>query len=86
MEVSNEALRLKTDWNALGRGEVEGEEVAYFSPRWSVRRIANTARNVRPMHLVSVGLTNEPNIRPPHSPAPVPVLTVSGAAGAKANS
>ena len=24
--------------------------------------------------------------RPPHSPTPVPVLTVSGAAGAKANS
>lgn len=60
--VSNEALRLKTDWNALGRGEVEGEEVAYFSPRWGVRRIANTTRNVRPVHLVSVGLTNEPNI------------------------
>ena len=25
-------------------------------------------------------------VRPPHSPTPVPVLTVSGAAGAKANS
>ena len=25
-------------------------------------------------------------IRPPHSPAPIPVLTVHGAAGAKANS
>jgi hypothetical protein len=25
-------------------------------------------------------------VRPPHSPPPVPVLTVSGAAGAKANS
>ena len=28
----------------------------------------------------------KPLSRPPHSPTPVPVLTVSGAAGAKANS
>jgi len=62
MELGNEGLRLKTDWTALGRKEVEDEEVAYFSPRWAVRRMANTTRNYRPVRLMSVGLVNDPNI------------------------
>ena len=32
------------------------------------------------------GMVSEENIIPPHSPTPIPVLTVSGAAGARANS
>ena len=39
--------------------------------------------------LVSARAAEKPNIiviRPPHSPPPLPVLTVSGAADAKANS
>ena len=36
MEAADTGLRLKTDWTPLGRHEVEDEEVAYFSPRWSV--------------------------------------------------
>ena len=38
---------------------------------------------MKPMHILTV-LLLAPMTKPPHSPTPVPVLTVSGAPGAKA--
>ena len=62
MRLANDGLEVKTDWNPLGKSEVEGEEVAYFSPVWGTLRIANSARDFKPVRLRSIGLTNDPNI------------------------
>jgi len=65
---------------ALEKGDVDALLIcmwASYPPRWYGRVGERSSLS----ELAALGAKNN---RPPHSPTPVPVLTVSGAAGAKA--
>jgi phage I-like protein len=51
-------------WSEEGKKMVENGHYKFFSPYWGAEEIGrlNSTKLVRPVELVSVGLTNEPNI------------------------
>jgi phage I-like protein len=59
LETREDGLYGKVEWNDLGQQAMEQGHYLYASPAWRLRRDGNF---VRPTELISVGLTNTPNI------------------------
>lgn len=59
LSARDDGLYGRAAWNALGRENLEEGYLLYPSPRWYLRK---DGRHVRPDELISVGLTNRPNI------------------------
>ncbi len=59
LEARDEGLYGRVAWNSLGRENLEEGYLLYPSPRWFLKA---DGRHVRPDELISVGLTNRPNI------------------------
>ncbi len=65
LEARNDGLYAKAEWNTLGAENNEQGFYVYPSPRWLCEK---ATKGIAPVELISVGLTNTPNIR---SSAPV---------------
>lgn len=66
--ANEESMSLIYDLNDEGKALVESRKFRFFSPRWDAEPVSNNRNEVRPCHLISVGLTNNNNI-------PVPALS-----------
>lgn len=73
LEAKTDGLYAKASWNALGVENNENGYYVYPSPRWLCEP---GGKGMRPVELISVGLTNTPNIR-----ASAPVTANDEAAG-----
>jgi hypothetical protein len=60
LEAREDGLWCKPAWNAAGEENLREGYYLYPSPVWSFRQLAGGV--IEPMELVSVGLTNSPNI------------------------
>lgn len=60
LESRADGLYAKPAFNDIGRVVIEEGHYLYNSPVWALKREGNV---VRPVELLSVGLTNEPNIK-----------------------
>lgn len=78
LEARNDGLYAKAEWNTLGAENNENGFYVYPSPRWLCEK---AAKGIAPVELISVGLTNTPNIR---SSAPV-TANDEAAGGAEAD-
>lgn len=67
IEVQADGLLFRVKWNALGKSEIEDGQMAYHSPYWALERctLPGGRAAVRPIRLLSIGLTNTPNIKVP---------------------
>lgn len=65
LEARNDGLYGKATWNSLGAENKDNGFYVFPSPRWLCEK---ASKGIMPVELVSVGLTNTPNIR---SSAPV---------------
>jgi hypothetical protein len=61
-EATADGLRLKADLNAPGKELLANKEVRFFSPVWKAEAVAGRTKAYRPVQLVSIGLTNDPQI------------------------
>lgn len=68
LEARADGLYLLPRWNERGRALLDEGRFAYLSPRWSMRPLGGN--RFRPQRLLSVGLTNNPNIPGERLPAP----------------
>ncbi|HPA20748.1 MAG TPA: phage protease [Verrucomicrobiae bacterium] len=59
LDARDDGLYGRVAWNSLGRENIDEGYMLYPSPRWYLRK---DGRHVRPDELISVGLTNRPNI------------------------
>lgn len=65
LRVTDEGLELVTDWTEAGKALVNGQEYRFTSVHWLGRPSGKTPAGkpiVRPVALLSLGLTNQPNI------------------------
>lgn len=70
--VSGSGLTLNVKWSPDGAAAIANGHFRYYSPNWLLRRVKG---GIQPVKLLSVGLTNVPNI-------PVPSLANSRTAAA----
>ncbi len=70
MAVENDGLRLGVKWSEEGQKMVANAHFKYYSPYWWMKK---DGKGFRPSSLISMGLTNQPNI-------PVPALANESAA------
>lgn len=64
IQIENDGVRFRPKWNKRGKEAVENAEFRFYSPHWLNRKVGQV---LRPVRLLSFGLTNRPNI-------PVPAL------------
>ncbi len=62
LEVRDDGLYGKAKWSAAGKEIVNSEHYDFQSPLWNMEPVPNEAGSFRPVELISVGLTNRPNI------------------------
>lgn len=68
IEVANDGIVFVVKYNGLGAALVQDGQVGYHSPYWRMQPLGkNTAGKswARPVSLISIGLTNSPNIPVP---------------------
>lgn len=61
LKVENDALWILPKWSKVGRDILENAFYKYLSPRWAMRPLEG--ERYEPVKLISVGLTNTPNIQ-----------------------
>ena len=75
LEVRADGLYAQAKWSRAGREIVNDEHFDFPSPLWNMEPVPREAGAFRPVELISVGLTNRPNIankpvgantQPPH--------------------
>ena len=62
LEVRADGLWARPKWSRAGREIVNDEHYDFQSPLWNMEPVPNEAGAYRPVELLSVGLTNRPNI------------------------
>jgi phage I-like protein len=62
MRVDADGLAMLVRWTPEGRELIANERYRFFSPVWDATAVAGKSRQFRPAGLVSLGLTNTPNI------------------------
>ena len=62
LEVRADGLWARPKWSRAGREIVNDEHYDFQSPLWNMEPVPNEAGAFRPVELLSVGLTNRPNI------------------------
>lgn len=61
--ANTDSMDLVFDLTPHGRELIESKTFRFVSPRWSTQPVSNGRKNtVSPCHLISVGLTNNPNL------------------------
>jgi hypothetical protein len=60
LKAENNALWILVHWTDLGKRLFGGKFLRHLSPRWMMRKIED--RLFRPVRLISVGMTNRPNL------------------------
>ncbi len=93
LAARDDGLWVSPKWSSFGKTLIENAYYKFFSPRWKLRRGDDDA--LHPIELVSVGLTNTPNIdsdaiaadpKPSANSAPNPELAeIAKAVGLPAN-
>lgn len=73
MTAENDGLRIHIDWSKAGRALWEDKHYRYYSPYWGSDPVRG---ELHPAEMISVGLTNDPNI-------PVPALANDADEGAE---
>ena len=68
LEARPDGLYGKSDWTDEGKSMVNEKDFLYPSPHWRMEPVPGRPEAFRPIRLVSVGLTNNPNI--PGDPIP----------------
>lgn len=71
----NDGVRLAVKWSRAGRELIEEGAYRYHSPLWAAQRDSGV---LRPVELISIGLTNQPNIPVPpiaNESEPEPITT-----------
>jgi len=72
MEAREDGLYLKPKWSSVGEDLIANAHYKWFSPLWACRDLSSSIENrksaivnriVAPAHLISLGLTNSPNIQ-----------------------
>ncbi|MDR2737382.1 MAG: phage protease [Puniceicoccales bacterium] len=64
LKIKDDALWILVKWTEIGRELFESGIIKYFSPRWMTSKAADG--KLLPKRLLSVGLTNHPNIQCDH--------------------
>ncbi len=62
MTVGDDALLLNTEWSPDGTNLLNQGKYRYMSPNWDCR-VSRDGKTAHPVKLISIGLTNMPNIR-----------------------
>ena len=62
LEVRPDGLYAQAKWSRAGREIVNDEHFDFPSPLWNMEPVPHEAGAFRPVELISVGLTNRPNI------------------------
>ena len=62
LEVRDDGLYAQARWSRAGREIVNDEHFDFPSPLWNMEPVPREAGAFRPVELISVGLTNRPNI------------------------
>ncbi len=62
LEVRDDGLYAQAKWSRAGREIVNDEQFDFPSPLWNMEPVPREAGAFRPVELISVGLTNRPNI------------------------
>ena len=62
LEVRDDGLYAQAKWSRAGREIVNDEHFDFPSPLWNMEPVPREAGAFRPVELISVGLTNRPNI------------------------
>ena len=62
LEVRDDGLYAQAKWSRAGREIVNDEHFDFPSPLWSMEPVPHETGAFRPVELISVGLTNRPNI------------------------
>ena len=79
MEARDDGLALIPKWSKPGEDIISNAHYKWFSPRWACKEIAreNGKAVLSPVHLISVGLTNMPQIAgiPPLANEETPAVT-----------
>lgn len=73
IEATNDGMRIAVDYNQLGTEAVNDAQLVYHSPQWKMELLPiqrGEPIRCRPFRLISIGLTNEPNI-------PVPAIVAA---------
>lgn len=60
IEAREDGIWIKARWTEVGQKMIEREFFKYLSPRWKMKEIAD--KRFQPVQLLSIGLTNQPNI------------------------
>ncbi len=63
VEARADGLYLKPKWSAAGEELLANAHYKWFSPFWGCRDLGQSPRIVEPVRLISLGLTNTPNIQ-----------------------
>ncbi len=69
MKIEDNALWILSRWTSIGKKIFKHEFLKYLSPRWMMEKVADGIFS--PVRLLSVGLTNHPNVRCAHIVHPV---------------
>ncbi len=69
LEARPDGLYGKPDWTTEGKSMVNEKDFLYPSPHWRMEPVFGRPHAFRPVRLVSIGLTNNPNIQGDPIPA-----------------
>ncbi len=61
MKIENNALWILSRWTEMGKKIFNNKFLRYLSPRWMMKQISDKVFS--PIRLISIGLTNHPNLR-----------------------
>lgn len=61
IEDRDDGCYVRIQWNDRGNNLVKANHYRYLSPRWAMQAL-NSANSFEPVRLLSIGLTNKPNI------------------------
>ena len=62
LEARDDGLYMRAEWSTAGAELLRSGHYKYLSPRWLVERRDDAEQGLRPVRLLSVGLTNHPAI------------------------
>lgn len=65
LKIENDALWILSRWTSMGKKIFNNEFLKYLSPRWMMKKLSD--KIFSPVRLLSVGLTNHPNVRCEHT-------------------
>ncbi len=65
LKIEDDALWILSRWTSMGKKIFGNKFLKYLSPRWMMKKLSD--KIFSPVRLLSVGLTNHPNVRCEHT-------------------